>query len=309
MQKILITGSAGLIGRALAPLLSEAGYQPIPFDIQFPESTPEYGDITQIETLRRAIPGCVGVINLAAVSRVLWGEQDPDKCHATNFHGVRNILQVASEQPSSPWVLFSSSREVYGEPETLPVVEDAPLRPLNVYARAKYLAEQELLAARQRGIQTAIVRLSNVYGCIHDHADRVIPAFALAAAQGTSMRVDGWSHTFDFTHVDDTARGILSMVERLQEGAQDLPPIHLLTGKPTTLGELATFANRLGKRTSTITQAPERDFDVARFYGNPARAKFLLGWQAEISIEDGLKRLITDFVTEFNDGTQEAAIQ
>ena len=309
MQKILITGSAGLIGRALAPLLSEAGYQPVPFDIQFTESAPEYGDITKIETLRRAIPGCVGVINLAAVSRVLWGEQDPDKCTATNFHGVRNVLQVASEQSFPPWVLFSSSREVYGEPETLPVVEDTPLRPLNVYARAKYMAEQELLAARKKGIQTAIVRLSNVYGCIHDHADRVVPAFARAAAQGAPMRVDGWSHTFDFTHVDDTALGIMSMIKRLQEGAQDLPPIHLLTGKPTTLGELATLANRVGANSSTINQAPERDFDVARFYGDPERAKSLLGWQAEVSIEEGVKRLISDFVNEFNNNTQKAAFQ
>jgi nucleoside-diphosphate-sugar epimerase len=282
----------------LAPLLSEAGYQPVPFDIQFAESAPEFGDITRIGTLRRAIPGCVGVINLAAVSRVLWGEQDPNKCHATNFHGVKNVLQVASEQPSPPWVLFSSSREVYGQPKALPVSENAVLRPLNVYARSKHLAEQELLAVRQRGLQTAIVRLSNVYGCIHDHADRVIPAFALAAAHGKRMRVEGWGHTFDFVHVKDTVRGLLNLVEHLQDGEQDLPPIHLVTGKPTTLGELATLANRIGKNASKIYQAPERDFDVDSFVGNPARAKSVLGWQAEIGIEDGLTRLIADFVAE-----------
>jgi nucleoside-diphosphate-sugar epimerase len=295
VQKILITGSAGLIGRALTPLLLERGYHPVAFDKQFPEGDARHGDITRVETLRQAMPGCIGVINLAAVSRVLWGEQDPQNCVLTNFHGMQNVLQVALAQARPPWVIFSSSREVYGQPDSLPVQEDMPLRPLNVYARAKQQAEQAVLAARQGGLQTAIVRLSNVYGCPQDHADRVVPAFARAAARGDAMRVDGWAHTFDFTHVSDTARGILALVERLQAGVRDLPPIHLLTGKPTTLGELATLANRLGQKNSSIREAPERNFDVARFYGDPARAEALLGWRAQIGIEEGLQRLIADF--------------
>lgn len=217
---------------------------------------------------------------------------------ATNYHGTQNVLQVALEQAIPPWVIFSSSREVYGQPDHLPVHEDMPLRPMNVYARAKYQAEQAVLAARRDGLQTAIVRLSNVYGCTQDHADRVVPAFARAAALGQTMRIDGKNHTFDFTHVSDTARGIMAVVERLQAKRRDLPPIHLLTGKPTTLGELASLANRFGKANSPIQEAPERDFDVARFYGNPARAEELLKWRAEIDIETGLRRLIEDFAAQ-----------
>ncbi len=283
-----------------------SGFQPVAFDKRFPESDAAYGDITRIETLRQVMPGCIGVINLAAVSRVLWGEQDPQNCVLTNFHGMQNVLQVALEQTRPPWVIFSSSREVYGQPDSLPVHEDISLRPLNVYARAKHQAEQAVLAARQRGLQTAIVRLSNVYGCTQDHADRVVPAFARAAAQGKPMRVDGWAHTFDFTHVSDTAQGILALVERLQAGARDLPPIHLLTGRPTTLGELATLANRLGRNNSDIHHAPERDFDVARFYGNPARAREILDWRAQVGIEEGLRRLIVDFIIQFSHANQEA---
>lgn len=298
MPKILITGSSGLIGRALIPLLSQQHFQHIAFDKAYPKKHPSYGDITDIATLRRAMSDCVGVINLAAVSRVIWGEQDPELCRLTNFQGVQNVLQVALEQANPPWVIFSSSREVYGQPESLPVHEDMPLQPMNVYARAKRDAEQAVLAARQQGLQTAIVRLSNVYGCTQDHVDRVVPAFARAAALGRAMRVDGWKHTFDFTHVSDTARGIFALIERLQAGARDLPPIHLLTGQPTTLGQLATLANRLGQGTSTINEAQERDFDVARFYGNPSRAEKLLDWSAKVSIEQGLKQLIADFSNE-----------
>jgi nucleoside-diphosphate-sugar epimerase len=298
MQKILITGSAGLIGRALSPLLLAHGYIPIPFDKCFPQTSDEYGDITQIETLRRVMPDCVGIIHLAAVSRVVWGERDPQQCIATNHHGTENVLQVALEQSTPPWVIFSSSREVYGQPDSLPVHEDMPLRPMNVYACAKRQAEQAMLAARQHGLQTAIVRLSNVYGCTQDHADRVVPAFARAAALGHAMRVDGRDHTFDFTHVSDTVRGILAVVERLQAGQQDLPPIHLLTGKATTLGELASLANRFGQQNALIHEAPERDFDVARFYGTPKRAHALLDWCADIGIESGLQRLVEDFAAQ-----------
>ncbi len=305
MPEILITGSAGLIGRALSPLLSQHHFQIIDFDNIYPQTHPNYGDITNIETLRQAMQDCVGVINLAAVSRVVWGEQNPELCRLTNFYGVQNVLQVAQEQDSPPWVIFSSSREVYGQPDSLPVHEDMPLQPMNVYAHAKQDAENAVLAARQQGLQTAIVRLSNVYGCTQDHADRVVPAFARAAALGGAMRVDGWAHTFDFTHVSDTVRGIWAVIQRLQAGVRDLPPIHLLTGNPTTLGQLATLANQLGQGVSAIHEAKERDFDVAKFYGNPARAKQLLGWSAQVSIEQGLARLIADFSAELKPAVAE----
>jgi nucleoside-diphosphate-sugar epimerase len=298
MSKILVTGSAGLIGRALVPLLSQHHFHMIAFDKSYPPPHANYGDITDTATLRRAMLDCVGVINLAAVSRVVWGERDPENCRLTNFQGMQNVLRVAQGQKNSPWVIFSSSREVYGQPDSLPVHEDMPLQPMNVYARAKLDAENAVLAARQQGVQTAIVRLSNVYGCIRDHADRVVPAFARAAALGHSMRVDGWAHTFDFTHVSDTARGILAVVQRLQAGVQDLPPIHLLTGKATTLRQLATLANQLGRGVSHIHEAKERDFDVAKFYGNPTRAKTLLNWSAQVSLEQGLKQLVEDFTAE-----------
>ncbi len=307
MPKILMTGSAGLIGRALSPLLSQQHFQVIPFDKAYPQTHTNYGDITQIDSLRQAMQTCVGVINLAAVSRVIWGEQDPALCRLTNYQGVQNVLQVAQAQTNPPWVIFSSSREVYGQPARLPVHEDMPLQPMNVYAYAKRDAENALLAARQQGLQTAIVRLSNVYGSTRDHADRVVPAFARAAATGDAMRVEGWEHTFDFTHVSDTARGILALVQRLQAGVRDLPPIHLLTGKATTLGQLATLANQLGRGSSCIHEAREREFDVAKFYGNPSRAKNLLNWSAQVSIEQGLQQLIADFTGEFNISREVAA--
>jgi nucleoside-diphosphate-sugar epimerase len=205
---------------------------------------------------------------------------------------------VALAQKSKPWILFSSSREVYGQAQSLPVAETTALNPLNVYARSKVEGEHIVLEARSQGLRTAVVRLSNVYGCTKDHADRVIPAVAKAAVEGLPLRVEGSNHTFDFTHVDDAVRGIGALIGLLESGVQALLPVHLLSGQPTSLGELAAICCRLAKSDAVITEAPSRSYDVARFYGDPARAREILGWASEISLEEGLMRLIEDFRQE-----------
>src|SRR5690606_18739564 len=188
----------------------------------------------------------------AAVSRVIWGERDPALCRATNEGGTRNVLHAALASPRRPWIVFASSREVYGEPDALPVGEDAPLRPVNVYGETKIAGERLLEEARGAGLATAIVRLSNVYGSVHDHVDRVVPAFARSALAGDPLRIDGAEHTFDFTHIDDTARGIAAVIDALEAGERRLPAIHLLTGVPTTLGELASAAVDLAASASPL---------------------------------------------------------
>ncbi|HEX8109596.1 MAG TPA: NAD-dependent epimerase/dehydratase family protein [Kofleriaceae bacterium] len=236
-----------------------------------------------------------GVLHLAAVSRVLWGEREPERCWSTNVGGLGNILALAATAPARPWIIFASSREVYGQPDRLPVTEDWPVRPVNTYGRSKAAGEQLVAAARRDGVRACTIRLSNVFGSTEDHADRVVPAFARAAALGRELRVDGAGHTFDFTHVDDVARGIATLAELLAMNEVVPPPIHLVSGTPTTLGELASAAIRIAGAGSSVRHAPPREFDVARFVGSPARAKALLGWSPRISLEEGLARLIRAF--------------
>lgn len=259
---------------------------------------PNHGDVTRAADIEAAIRDCAGVVHLAAVSRVVWGERDPELCWRTNVAGVQNVILAALAQQSKPWILFSSSREVYGQSTSLPVVETVPLNPLNVYARSKVEGERIILDARNQGLQTAVIRLSNVYGCTNDHADRVIPAFARAAFEGLTLRVDGSNHTFDFTHVDDVVRGITSLIGVLESGAQSLSPVHLVSGHPTSLGELAALCRRLANSDSSVTEAAPRSYDVAQFYGDPTLAGTVLGWTSEIPLEAGLMRLISDFRQE-----------
>jgi nucleoside-diphosphate-sugar epimerase len=175
------------------------------------------------------------------------------------------------------------------------VSEDHPLRQMNVYARSKARGEELMDQAREAGLATATVRFSNVYGSVHDHADRVIPAFCRGAAEGGELVVCGREHVFDFTHLDDTVRGVLAIVDALEDGETGLPPIHLVSGVGTTLGRLATLANQAGGLRARISPGPERDYDVARFVGDPERAQRLLGWRATVDVEDGVRKLVKRF--------------
>lgn len=274
-KTILITGSSGLIGRYLCSALTLANYTVRRFDLK--GSGAEQGDIRKTEHVHAAVEGCIGVVHLAAVSRVVWGQKDPNLCWETNVGGIHHLLEAASVQEKQPWVLFASSREVYGQPTILPADETTPLNPVNVYARSKAEGERLIFRARDHGLQTAVIRLSNVFGCTQDHMDRVVPAFARAAAVGKALRVEGNDHTFDFTHVDDVVHGIGLMINALQKKQRSLPPIHFVTGRPTSLRQLAEMATNFSESDAKIIESPPRSFDVAHFYGDPSRAHDLLG--------------------------------
>lgn len=295
-MRVGITGSSGLIGAALARALRQRGSAVIGLDVCAVDTW--RGDILDEAAVADFVAQCDGVVHAAGVSRVIFGERDPDNCLRTNILGTKNVLDAACRAPRrAPWVIYASSREVYGEPESLPVGEDAPVRPCNVYGQSKAQAESLALAARHEGLATAVLRFSNVYGSVDDHRDRVVPAFCRAAAAGEELRLDGAEHTFDFTHVDDTVRGILATIDRVAAGTL-LPPIHLLTGRATTLRQLAKIAIGAGKPSARFRLAPSRTYDVARFVGDPSRAATVLNWRATTPIEEGVVRLVRDFAAE-----------
>jgi UDP-glucose 4-epimerase len=296
-QRILITGSEGLIGRVVREHLSALGYLVNGLDLRGFDG--ERGDVCNVAQVADAMSSCDGVLHLAAVSRVVWGERDPEHCWATHVGGLSNVLDAAKSQIRKPWFIFASSREVYGQPAELPANEDTPLAPVNVYARSKVEGERLVQHARQSaGLRTSVIRLSNVFGRTWDHADRVVPAFARAAVAGQSLRVDGPGHTFDFTHVEDVSRGIVSLIQRLVAGEDGFPPIHFVSGNATTLGELAEMAVEIAGSASSMVSAPPRNFDVAQFYGTHQRATSTLNWAPTVPLREGLSRLIADFEFE-----------
>ncbi len=294
-QVILVTGSAGLIGRTLIPRLHAAGAQTIRLDLREPDGD-GYGDILDGAAVAKALRMATGVVHLAAVSRVIWGEQNPDHCHAVNFQATAALLRAAAAAPRRPWLLYASSREVYGQQDTLPVAEDAPLRPMNVYARSKVEAEACVAMAQESGVPAAIMRFSSVYGDAQDHPDRVIPAFLRAAVAGATLRVDGLGHGFDFTHVADVADGVVLAAALMADGESAVRPVHFVSGHCIRLGELAALAVEVGgNRAARIVEAPARDFDVQMFAGDPTRAAAVLGWRARVPLAAGMGQLAAAF--------------
>jgi nucleoside-diphosphate-sugar epimerase len=304
-SRILITGSSGLVGTALHRAFEAMGDEVRCLDLVAAGASA--GDVRDPERLHAAVDGIDGIVHLAAVSRVVWAERAPAECASTNVGGTRNVLRAAAAAPRRPWVLFASSREVYGEPDALPVDEGFPLRPLNVYGRSKVEGEALVAAAQRAGLRAGVVRLSNVYGSVDDHVDRVVPAFVRAAVADEPLHVEGAEHVFDFTHVDDVAGAVTTYAALLGGSATAPAPIQLVSGVGTTLLELATLAKRLASAASPIHVAPPRRFDVTRFVGRPSRARELLGWTARTSLESGVGRLVRALREVRETHTQEVA--
>lgn len=294
-MKVLITGHVGLVGSVLATFLNAGGIETVGLDLR--GEGVERGDFTDRDKIRSALEGCDGVVHLAAVSRVVWGQKDPFKCYSTNVGGIETLLSEAAE--TKPWLIFGSSREVYGEPKDLPVPETAQLHDVNIYGRTKIIGERLVREwGEQTGCPASIIRLSNVFGLTSDHRDRVVPAFAFGAVAGENLRVDGFEHVFDFTEVHEVTRGIATLVELISRSKTAPDPIHFVTGVPTTLLELADKCIRIASSNSQVTPGPERHYDVAKFYGDPSRAREILGWSHDLTLDEGLTQFISKIRTE-----------
>ncbi|SHL97647.1 NAD-dependent epimerase/dehydratase family protein [Roseibium suaedae] len=291
-RPILVTGSSGLIGSALIDALKADGREVRGLDSAADTTASWRGDTRDIETVTDAVSGCAGIIHLAAVSRVLWGEQFPDLCEEVNVGGTRNVLNAALAATSRPFVLFGSSREVYGPHEIHLADETTARRPMNVYGRSKLAGEELMEAARDAGLTAGIMRFSNVYGRISDHADRVVPAFARAAVEGRTLSVEGRSHVFDFNYLDDVVDGIVRLIHLVEQERKAPEPIQFTSGTGTSLTELAELSVRLAGTNAEIRHTGPRSFDVHGFVGSGQRAKSLLGWQSRITVEEGVSRMV-----------------
>src|SRR3989441_3902443 len=187
VDRVLITGGNGFIGSHLAECLEERGHSVTLFDVQFNGNTTSLqgpkirGDIRDYGAVKAAVAGHDAVFHFAAVSRVAWGQMDPYACWTTNQLGTLNVLEACRKSETRPVLFYASSREVYGEPQYLPVDENHPKKPLSVYGMTKLCAERACGSyadpSASPSVHPVIFRFSNVYGSERDLPERVIPKF------------------------------------------------------------------------------------------------------------------------------------
>lgn len=291
MKNILVTGSSGLVGSSLINRLEKLGITCIPFDIRANEAQ----NIQYLEALY-ATEEVDGIVHLAGTSRVVLGQRNPELCRLNNVLGTRNVIKKAFFQKKKPWIIFASSREVYGQQESLPVHESFSRRPMNVYAKSKHLAENLIFEAAQQGLKASVIRLSNVFGGLTDHANRVIPAFCLAALSNNPLRLEGADNVFDFTYIEDVIDGIVKLIHLLNTSSDLPPPIHFVSNRGISLSEAASIIIDKAQGGQVVKTTP-RDYDVSKFYGDNSRARSLLDWSPKYTFEESISRFINDLKT------------
>jgi dTDP-glucose 4,6-dehydratase len=214
-------------------------------------------------------------------------------------YGTHNALGLAKFKRAR--FLLASTSEVYGDPQVHPQPETYwghvnPIGPRGVYDEAKRYAEALTMAYHnQQGVNTAIVRIFNSYGSrMRPHDGRAIPTFVRQALANEPLTVFGdGSQTRSFCYVDDLIRGIVLLAE-----SDEHLPVNLGNPQEFTILELAQAVLRItGSKSKIVYEALPVDDPQVR-QPDIARARQLLGWEPEVQLEEGLRRMLPSYGLE-----------
>jgi len=296
--RLLVTGGAGFIGRALCRRLAAEGYALTVLDDlstgdarALPAGTTfVHADICDRTALREAIDGVDGVFHLAAVSSVEACLKAPADATRTNLQGTVTLLGEASGKP----VVHASSAAVYGDQKVLPVHETSTPDPISPYAVDKLASERHLaLAASLRGERTVALRLFNVYGpgqSPNVPYAGVIARFAARALAGQTLRIQGdGAQVRDFIHLDDVVTALIAAMDYIRGApAGEFLCANICSGEAVTVLQLARTLSRIACSDAQVEFMDPRPGDIRHSLGDPARARQLLGVQPTRSLEAGL---------------------
>ncbi len=280
-MKILITGGSGFIGSHLVDRLMTEGHQIVVMDNLFrgklefieqwlyhPQFTFLQEDIRDLQLVKKACSGCEIVYHLAAQSNVLGAVNDIRYSFETNVAGTFNVLQAANEAGVKK-LIFTSSREAYGEAQYLPVDEAHPLNSKNAYGASKLAGEAYCrIFQNSTKLEVAVLRLANVYG-LRDF-NRVIPIFIENVINGKNLTIFGGKQLIDFIEVPVVVEALIQAANnpKILSG-----PVNVGSGKGITLFELAERINKLFGSQSKITIEPERSSEVMQYTADIKRFK------------------------------------
>jgi UDP-glucose 4-epimerase len=281
-MRVLVTGGAGFLGSHLVDALVAVGDEVIVLDNLYRGSVANIdahlragavtlieGDIRGYLAVLEAAADAEVVYHLAAQSNVIGAIEAADYSFSTNVAGTYNVLKAAAASGVRRLV-FSSSREVYGEPDSIPVPESAPLTAKNPYGASKVAGEAYCRVWESTtGLECQILRFANVYG--PRDRDRVIPIWIERANHGEPLELYGGEQVIDFVWVGKAVEALLAGAGSALTG-----PINIGSGAGVTLPHLA---QRLLDETGSLSKLeilPARSVEVVRFVADIERMRRVL---------------------------------
>jgi nucleoside-diphosphate-sugar epimerase len=248
-------------------------------------------DLANPETTRLIEEAAPAVIlHLAADAYVPRSFTQPGEVFAVNANGTLHVLEAARRLPRLERVVCTSSSEIYGTAkDNKPIDEDHPLMPTSPYGASKLAADRLAYSYRVTfGMPVAVIRPFNTFGPRHTYD--VIPKFIKLALAGQDLNVHGTGEqSRDFTYVDDTVRGFLTMGSHPEAVGE---VVNFGSGSCYSIRYLAEQVVALSGSKSRIVHTEARLAEVHTLLCNPARARRLFGWKAEVGFEEGLRRNI-----------------
>jgi UDP-glucose 4-epimerase len=308
-SKVLITGGLGFIGSNLAERLVAVGAAVTIVD----SLLPDYGGLMHnVRTIadrvrinisdvrdRHAMPALVRgqdyLFNLAGQTSHLDSMADPQTDLEINCRAQLSILEACREHNPTIRIVYASTRQIYGQPDYLPVDEGHPIRPVDVNGIHKVAGEwYHLLYDRVYGLPATALRLTNTYGPhmrVKDARQTFLGIWIAKAVRGESFEVWGGSQLRDFTYVDDAVEAFLLSAADPQSGRV----FNLGGAEVVSLESLADLVMRVAGGGSYVVRefpAERKRIDIGDYYAEDRLIESALGWTPRISLEEGLRRTV-----------------
>ncbi len=304
---VLVTGGAGFVGSHCCKALAKDGVLPVTYDSLVNGDRAavrwgplEVGDLADRSRLRAVIDQHAprAVLHFAGFIEAGESVRDPQRFYANNVAGTLALLEVMREA-GLRLIVFSSSAAVYGNPDTVPIPETHPIRPVNPYGWTKAMTEQMLAdIGRADGLRYCALRYFNASGAdpggdlaeTHDPETHLIP-LAIQAAHGrrSVLHVFGADYDTpdgtcirDYVHVSDLAEAHVRALRHLLDGGETLVA-NLGTGRGASVREVIRAVERATGRAVPHRDAPRRAGDPARLVADPGYASAILGWRARFT--------------------------
>jgi UDP-glucose 4-epimerase len=308
---ILVVGGAGYIGSHAARLLRRVGHEVWVFDnlglghaAAVPADRLIVGDLADGAALAEALgrSKAEAVMHFAASASVPESVVDPAKYYRNNVVGTLNLLD-AMRQAGVGRIVFSSTAAVYGIPETIPIPEDSPTRPINPYGFTKLAIERALADyAAAYGLGSAALRYFNAAGAAddatigedHDPETHLIPlVLQVALGQRDNVAIFGNDYPTpdgscirDYIHVEDLADAHLKVLEAIEPGRSLV--YNVATGRGASVREVVEAARRVTGQPIPVVERPRRPGDPPSLVASPAAIGRDLGWSPRYTTIDAI---------------------